>query len=125
MITFGAPFGRWLIFGDGLYVDSCIVGFAMLPEGCGGNGKTSCAAAGIAQMNNNTAPSAANDALARFLGRPPLRVKGMFCLRLSIFTENAFAGATPRRVLKKCETLSGWILRAPRYNRRATLSTPD
>src|SRR5580704_9670677 len=43
MMTFGAPLGTWLIFGVGLYVDSCMVRLAMLPEGWGGNGSTSCA----------------------------------------------------------------------------------
>src|ERR1700734_276944 len=57
-----------------------MVALAVLPEGCGGNGKTSCAAEGIAQIKNNMTLIAANDALARFLGRETLRV-----LRIMIY----------------------------------------
>src|ERR1700730_6657005 len=47
MRMFGAPAGRWRGAGSGLYTDSCIVRLAMLPEGLGGNGRTSCAIAGV------------------------------------------------------------------------------
>src|SRR3984957_17720779 len=57
-----------------------MVALAVLPEGCGGNGKTSCAAEGIAQIKNNMTLIAANAALARFLGRETLRV-----LRIMIY----------------------------------------
>jgi hypothetical protein len=40
MRMFGASFGSRRGFGSGLYVDSCIVRAALLPEGVGGNGST-------------------------------------------------------------------------------------
>src|SRR5262245_51143456 len=71
MRMFGASLGRWLTGGSGLYTDSCMVRPAMLPDGLGGNGKTSCAHAGEAR----TAPSTKVRAMLRVIpGMPNLLV---------------------------------------------------
>src|SRR6516164_10641241 len=43
MRMFGAPSRRRRSAGCGLYTDSCMVRLAILPDGLGGNGSTSCA----------------------------------------------------------------------------------
>src|SRR6516162_1543309 len=72
---FGAPSLRWRSVGCGLQTDSCMVRLAILPDGLGGNGSTSCALAlGAATIRQDRLAASSSAFVAQDIAAPSIIV---------------------------------------------------